>query len=142
MGVQVTFDYTVWSTRYSEFAANVTEAQAQLFFNEACLYHPNDGRGPINDPGVQLMLLNMVTAHIAKLAVPGPGGFLNSPPGRISSTSGGGVSVSSESEMPGTADWYKTTHYGRAYWGAMAPSRTARYVPGPQRQFDAFIPWR
>lgn len=140
MGVSVTFDLATFTARYPEFAA-VTQQTAQLWFNEATLYQRNDGGGPVCDPTVQLMLLNMLTAHIGAIS-----GFLNatgSPNptavGRLSQGSQGSVSASLEwdtSAKPGTQAWAIQTIYGAAWLQATLPYRTARYVPGPRRRND------
>ena len=139
MGVVVTFNYGQWIQRYPEFSA-VTQPIAQNYFNEATLTHRNDGigRGP-TDPNQQLMLLNMLTAHIAKLNAPDPD--TGEPPsplvGRISSASQGSVNVSVENNYPpGTPQWFQQTPYGSAYWAATAVYRTMFYRRGPHRTFD------
>lgn len=134
---QVTFNYALWIARYPEFVA-VTEPVAQLYFNEATLYHRNDGTGPIADDDFQLMLLNMLTAHIAALNALGADGQLVSPlVGPITNATEGSVSVGVQPFAAyGTQLWLVTTKYGSSYWFAMAPYRTARYIPGYPRQFN------
>jgi hypothetical protein len=135
MGAVATFDYAAWQRRYPEFGA-VTEPQAQDFFTEATLYLRNDGTGPVRDPAQQLMLLNMLVAHIAALnamnvSAQGQAGIV----GRIALASEGSVSIAAAA-MPdegGLAAWFQITPYGLAYWAATAPLRMARYVPGPRR---------
>lgn len=135
MGAVATFDYDAWKARYPELAAQVDATLAGSYFAEATLYHRNDGTGPVSDAGQQLVLLNMIVAHIAARYLPQPAG---SPPGglvgRISSASEGSVSVSTDMPSePGTAAWFQQTRYGADYWAATAPFRTMRYVPSPKR---------
>lgn len=136
MGAVATFDYAAWQRRYPEFGA-VTEPQAQDFFTEATLYLRNDGTGPVRDPAQQLMLLNMLVAHIAALApAPGADGSASGGiVGRIASATEGSVSVTA-AEMPdegSLAAYFQQTSYGLAYWAATAGLRMARYIPGPRR---------
>lgn len=134
MGVTVTFDYAKWVARYPEFV-NVADATAQLYFTEATIYHTNRGvgSGP-SDPAVQLMLLNMLTAHIAaRYALPsGQAQPADGIVGRITSASEGSVSVQAEYAKDVTINqaWYMTTKYGTDYWNATRPYRTMRYRPG------------
>lgn len=135
MGAVATFDFAAWQRRYPEFGA-VTEPQAQDFFTEATLYLRNDGTGPVRDAAQQLVLLNMLVAHIASLrAASADGSASGGIVGRIASATEGSVSVTA-AEMPNegsTAAWFQMTPYGLAYLAATANLRTARYVPGPRR---------
>lgn len=129
VGVQVSFDFDAWLRRYPEFEDTVTQDLASEFFAEATLYHANDGSGPVRTVAAQSMLLNMVTAHVAQMAV----GSDNNPPssavGRVSSATQGSISATLEMEVPpGTAQWWSQTKYGAAYWAATAAYRTARYL--------------
>jgi hypothetical protein len=138
MGVVVQFDYDSWTTRYPELAA-VPEALAELYFNEATLYCRNDGSGQVSSSDTQSMLLNMLTAHIAKINIPVNGQPSPDTVGRISNASEGSVSVALEMQYPpGTAQWFAQTKYGAAYWAAAAAYRTMQYFPGPQRNFEPF----
>jgi hypothetical protein len=124
----VIFDYPSWILRYPEFSA-VTEPRADLFFSEATLYLRNDGTSPIQDVGKRAVILNMLTAHIAAMAGQATAG--DGLVGRVSSASEGSTSVSTEYNIPGSAAWFVQTTYGAAAWQAMAPLRTARYIPRP-----------
>lgn len=148
MGVVVAFNYATWVARYPEFA-NINEPQAQGYFSEACIFHRNDGGGPVASTDVQSALLNMLTAHLCWLGamrdefgVPSSTGTQQAPSivGRISDASEGSVSVSTDyaTTTPGSMAWYTQTKYGAAYWQATAAYRTMRYIPGPQRNFN---PW-
>jgi len=124
MGVVVAFDYDAWTARYPEFTS-VTEPVAELYFAEACVYHANDGSGPVNNSLVQTALLGMLTAHIAARY---QNQKANNPVGRISSATEGSVTVNLEYNIPaGTAQWYNTTQYGSDYWNATQVYRSFRY---------------
>lgn len=141
MGVVVAFNYQGWVARYPEFS-QVSEATADAYFAEASVYHRNDGGGPVSDPVVQAVLLNMATAHVAARYA-GLNGQPASPlVGRISNASEGSVSVQAEMNVPpGSAQWWNTTKYGSDYWLATQPYRTMRYVPGPRRRFNWPLWW-
>jgi hypothetical protein len=63
----VAFNYANWTALFPELSG-VSEAQATLYFYSfAVLYVDNSGRGPINDPNMLIGLLNLTTAHIAKI---------------------------------------------------------------------------
>jgi hypothetical protein len=133
----VVFDYTAWTQRYPEFAA-VDATTAGLYFTEATLYCDNTPCSPVRDLNQRALFLNMLTAHVAKLAAmaaasKGGSGALVGP---ISSASEGSVSVSvtplsATNQSPG-ADWFFQTPYGAAFWQASAGFRTARYHRGRQ----------
>lgn len=133
MGTIATFNYETWITRYPEFK-DVTAELAKVYFDEATLYHRNDGTGSVDTVETQLTLLNMLTAHIAAQYVlpdgsPAPS---NSPVGRVSSASEGSVSASMENNYKaGSPQWFQTTKYGSAYWNVMKAYRTVRYRANP-----------
>jgi hypothetical protein len=139
MGAIAIFDPAAWVARYPEFGS-VTPAQAQGYFDEAVLYLRNDGSGPVRDDlvGVQLMLLNMLTAHIAELnRLTSNGHAVSQLVGRIDSASQGAVSVHAEMDVPaGSGQWFAQTKYGASFWAASAAYRAFRYRPGPRRVFD------
>ena len=128
----VTFDYAIWSARYPELAALVSQPQAQAYFYEATLYCDNSPCSPVQDPTQLGVLLGMVTAHIAALNA-----ALNGQPssplvGRINSATEGSVSVQAQMDAaPGSAQWFNQTKYGAAFWQATVQYRSMRYVPGP-----------
>lgn len=146
MGVSVTFDYASWSARYPEFSTTVTSAiQAQLYFDEATIWHANDGSGPVTDSTRQLALLNMLTAHVAQLAVGSSQQPASPLVGRVSSASEGSVSVQAEdadASSPGSQAWFKQTKYGNSYWSATAQYRQAQYRPGRRRNFSPWFGYR
>ena len=138
----ITFSYSAWIALFPELAG-VSEDQATMYFNIATLYVRNDGQGPINDPNMLTTLLNLTTAHIAKLfsqqtnGIPTTGGSSSPSPivGRISTASEGSVSVATElaGDQPASAAWWEQTQYGFAAWQLMKPFRTFRYL-GPTRR--------
>lgn len=135
MGARATFDYQKWLARYPEFEG-VDGDLAKAYFDEATIYLANDGSGPVQSADRQLMLLNMLTAHIAMMNRGANGQSPSGLVGPVQSASQGSVSVSvAVGPQPASAAWYMTTTYGAAFWRATASYRTARYVPGLQRQF-------
>jgi hypothetical protein len=132
------FDYAAWTARYPEMGA-VGSTQAALFFAEAGLYLDSSDTSPV-PVGPRLMLLNMLTAHIASLSgALQPTGVPSGQVGAVSSASEGSVSVSFDTGlMPGTAQWYRQTPYGLSFWQATKPLRSALYVPAPAYPAD---PW-
>lgn len=138
---QVTFDYARWIARYPEFYS-VTEDVAQAYFDEATVYHRNDGTGPVCNDTEQLALLGMITAHIAAQYATINGAAPSPLVGRISNASEGSVSVAVEgfNNIPGTQQWWLTTKYGANYWAATAQFRGLRYRPGPSRFFGPIYP--
>lgn len=131
MGVIVQFSYAAWIARYPEFAS-VTQPTAEQYFAEASVYHRNDGGGPVTDPTVQSVLLNMVTAHIAARYSTPTGGAQPSGGlvGRLTNATEGSVSAGTQNDYPpGTVQWFQQTKYGSDYYLATAPYRTMRYMP-------------
>lgn len=120
------FDYSVWSARYPELSATVAQPLASSYFDEAGLYLNNTETSPVADVARRLVLLNMLTAHIAALNMPGSSALV----GRVSNASEGSVSVQAEYAPPGTSAWFVQTKYGAAYWQATAYLRTMRYIAG------------
>lgn len=136
----VVFNYAAWVLAFPEFAG-VTDPVAQRYFNEATLYLNNTPRSVVVDTTRRAALLDLLTAHIAKLYANIAAG--NDLVGRIDSATEGSVSV--HAEMPGvTANsaWFMQTPYGAAYWQATAQYRTMRYVPGPVTPIPFGYPYR
>jgi hypothetical protein len=131
-GGVVTFNYTVWLAEYSEFGY-VTQPQAQSFFNRACLLVDNTPSSQIQDLFARAVLLNMATAHFAKMFSAPSGQSVPGLVGRISNATEGSVSVQAEYTTP-TSDlqaFWNQTEYGAAYWAATLKYRTGFYVPPP-----------
>lgn len=145
MGVVATFNDALFQGRYGEFQHIDPALIASIWASEATLYHSNDGSGPVDDVGQQLVLLNMVTAHILALNF----GTYNrhtqtyepaSPVvGRVADAGEGSVHVAVQNEYPeGSAQWWQQTKYGSAYWTATSTYRRFRYIADPQPPVD---PW-
>lgn len=132
------FSYAAWVARYPEFGA-VSEELAALFFAEAGFYLDNTDASLVQDVGQRLVLLNMLTSHVAALsgaleANGQPSGMV----GRVSSASEGSVSVSVDSGLTaGTAAWFQQTSYGLSFWQATKGYRSATYVAAPAYNFEA-----
>jgi len=131
MGAIAAFSSQAFLARYPEFST-VASLSLQLCFNEATLFHANDGTGPINDPGVQLQLLNMATAHIVALNFGVNGQAPTQVVGRLASGAEGSVNGSFEMKVPdGTAQYWNQTKYGAAYWAATNLYRRFSYRANP-----------
>ena len=120
----VVFDPTTFKLRYLEFA-DVDPALLTMYFSEATIYVDNTEDSVITDVNIRGMVLNMIVAHIAALqAAPLVG--------RISSAGEGSVNVSTTYATPtGSRAWFDQSRYGAAAWQAMAPYRSALYIPAP-----------
>lgn len=142
MGATAGFNFDMWIARYPEFQGTVNQTAATNFFNEACLFHRNDGSGPVRTSQSQQLFLNMLTAHIAQLFIGTNVDPASDGVGRVASASEGSVSASFDLQIPaGTAQWYAQTKYGLEYWAATAAYRTMRYLPGPRRVVNPFFPF-
>lgn len=126
----VIFDPAAFKARYPEFAA-VSDPTLQAYFNEATLYLSNTDVSPVQNVTRRAMMLNMLTAHIGKLA--GALSIDGQPPpvGRVSQAAEGSVSVGMEYLAPGTAAWFTQTPYGAAFWQATSSLRGFRYRSRP-----------
>ena len=135
----VVFDYTAWSVRYPELSAWVAEPLAQQYFNEACLYCDNTACSPVQYIEQRSPLLGMLTSHIAALNAPLGGQPSSKLVGRIKQAVEGSIQVESQMDYPaGSSQWYMQTKYGAAFWQATVQYRKFRYVPGPERNFNAY----
>ena len=108
-----------------------------MYFAEAGLYLDNTDASPVpyNPPSdvTRLMLLNMITAHIAFLRKPGASPLV----GRVSNATEGSVSVATDvGQQSASAQFWLQSPYGFSYWQATASYRTARYVPGPRARLN------
>ena len=137
------FNYATWAARYPELAVSVNSALAGAYFSESCLYLNNTDASIVSDVNVRLTLLNMLTAHIAKMNAAINGQPASDLVGRISNATEGSVSVAAEMQMmPGSAQWFNQTKYGAAYWQATAAYRTMRYRPGCRYVSDPYTPFQ
>ena len=134
----VQFSYSGWIAAFPEFSS-VPEAQANIYFDMATVIQRNDGCGPVTKPSVQLMLLNLLTSHMATLysqslgdQSPGAPKPANSPVGRISSATEGSVTVQLDYGTVTSQQqaYLIQTHYGSTWWALTAQYRTMRYVQG------------
>lgn len=131
----VTFDYAAWVARYPEFSG-VSSDLAQLYFDEAELYCRNK-LCPVRKPSTLLMLLNMLTAHVAWIAAPrdanGNPATTGGPPpgvvGQMTTASEGAVSTGAKPIENPNAEWFAQSPYGFNFWQATAAYRTFRYFP-------------
>ena len=133
-----TFSYQEFIAVYPTFSC-LSALQAQAYFDQATMYHRNDGFGPVATEAIQKMLLYMLTAHIATLLSGGSNGGA-APVGRLSSASEGSVSAEFDlgADVKMNQAWFVQTQYGLSYWQATAAYRQMRYVPPIQRNFN---PW-
>lgn len=131
MGVSVTFDYAAWLVLFPEFTNVVLEPQAQAFFDAAGMFWRNDGTSPARTAPVQSVLMNYLTAHLAKLF--GGDAASSGLVGRISSASEGSVSVSVDWPTTNANAWFLQTTYGAVFWQMTAAYRTMRYAAPPKR---------
>ncbi len=119
----VVFDPAAFIARYPEFAL-VSPLLLGDYFVEATLYCNNTDLSVVADIPTRTLFLNMLTAHIAKLAA--------APlVGRIDSAAEGSVSAHTvySNAVAGSMAWYIQTQYGASYWTASKPYRSFRYVP-------------
>lgn len=135
------FDVGAWRALYPEFTVGaVSDVRAALLFAQAGLYLDNTDASPVQDVNRRLMLLNLLTAHLAALsggleADGKPNGLV----GRVTNATEGSVSVSVDAGAEaGSAGWYAQTAYGYQFWAATRSLRSARYVASPPRVFDPF----
>lgn len=137
------FDYSAWQTRYPEFGA-VSSELAALYFSEAGLYLDNSDCSVVEDAGVRLLLLNMLTAHIAaQSGALEANGAPSGQVGRVGSATEGSVSVTFDSGLEaGTAAWFAQTPYGFSFWQATKRYRAAMYRPAAPYVADPWRAWR
>lgn len=142
----VAYDHALWSANYPELAQWVGMAQAQGYFVMACGLLNNTATSPVRDNcpgGTRAVLLNLLTAHIAKLFAPLGGSPSPDQVGRISNGSQGGVSVAFDNGTTTQSEkWYQQTKYGSLYWAMTAPYRLARYRPGRQPYLGVGNVWQ
>jgi len=141
----ITFSYDAWVQQFPELAG-VSSAMATNYFTMATMFVSNTGCTRINDPVMLTTVLNLTTAHIAKLlsqqtnGVPttggaeGPSGAV----GRPDSATEGSVTVSLDmGDQPPNAAWWDQTQYGAMAWAMLKPYRTFAYVrPTRRRVFN------
>lgn len=125
----VAFDLAAFRARYPEFAGTA-DALIQSCWLEGTIYLDNTDASLVTDVARRAIYLNMLTAHIVKLAT-------SALVGRINQATEGSVTVSAEmGPATNTSAWYMQTQYGASYWQATASFRTFQPIPGrsyPQR---------
>ncbi len=134
-GAQVVFNYSNWITRFPEFD-DVPATLAKLYFDEACGFCANDGTGRITDDQTQTAVLNLLTAHIAKMNAPGVSGNTNQSVGRVAAVTQGSINVTLQYDVPaGTPQWYAQTKYGAQAFAMMQAAGVFSffYSPGHPR---------
>ena len=136
MGIAI-FNLGMFLARYPEFTLFNTNnpASLQTFFDEAGLYLSNCPTSPVQNLTRRLILLNMLTAHIAFI-----GGALSSdgqarPVGRLATAGEGSVNADFDfsEATPGSGPWFNQSQYGAAFWAATTSLRAFRYRPQPTR---------
>lgn len=132
----VVFDPAAFIVRFPEFATvNASYLQA-LFDDGAALLLDNTDCSPIQDVNKRARLLNLIVAHLCKLAPPaaGPGVGGQDMVGRITNATQGSVSVAAEMlTQSASAAYWNQTQYGALYWAGTAFARTMRHVAAPRR---------
>lgn len=132
MGI-VSYDYAIWSARYPELSGSVDQILGQMYFDEATMYLDNTDGSIVTDVSRRAVLLNMITAHIAKLNAPINGEAPSPLVGRITNATQGSVSAAADyGVQSASAQFWIATPYGAAFWQASAIYRTFRYV-APRR---------
>lgn len=124
------FDPVAFVARYPEFST-VSSATLSAYFTEATMYLDNTDLSRVSDAVHRLLLLNMLTAHVAALNGSGVNGQgASGMVGRINSATEGSVSASAEYAAPanGTQAYFQQTQYGAAFWAASARYRTMQYI--------------
>lgn len=129
------FSPTQFVARYPEFSA-VSPTKLQSYFQEAgLLYLSNCDRSPVQNVCKRGLLLNMLVAHLSKLAGDLSADGQALPVGRVSQATEGTVSATLEYSTPtaGSGAWFNQTQYGAEFWSATLYLRSFRYRPRPTR---------
>jgi len=142
MGTTYSFNYETWVALFPEMAA-ISSSMANNYFLIATLLVRNDGRGPVRDPNMQAGLLNLTTAHLAKLfsrqndngEPDSNGAEVSSLVGRIANASEGSIKVQADlpDQQPNSA-WWNQTQYGAVVWVMLRPYRTMHYMQPRHRR--------
>lgn len=137
----VAFEYQAWAFLFPELATSVSPGQAAGYFARACLFVDNTDCSRIRDVNTRTTILYLVVAHLAALNATINGQAPSGLVGRVSSATEGSVSVTTELQAPGSAGWWAMSRYGYEAWQAMAPYRTFRYAPHPERVVQPLFPY-
>lgn len=126
----VAFNFTLWAQRFPEFAT-VDPSLAQLYFDESTLILDNSLASRVQQIENRAPLLNLLTAHLAKLYSGANGANPSQLVGRISQATEGTVTVAADMpNQPASAAWFQQTKYGAQFWAYTLRWRQATYVPG------------
>ena len=130
----VVFDSAAFKAAFPEFAG-FSDPVLQNNFDTATLFCNNTDAAIVTDIPTRTKLLNLLTAHVTKLANGTNDGAGNIVPpsglvGRVSNAVEGTVRVTVEmgGDSPSVA-WFNQTQYGASYWAATIRYRTFRYQP-------------
>lgn len=138
--MSVVFNYAQWAARFPELASDVAEPLATAYFDEASLYLSNDASSRVKNEVKRALIFNLIVAHIAKLNATIGGQAASPLVGRISSATEGSVTVQTDLQIKSeSAQWWAQTPYGLQAWQALAPYRSAVYVPGHPRRMSPYI---
>jgi hypothetical protein len=150
MADAVPFNYATFLATFPAFVApqaavTIPEQLVALYWGIAEGYWRNDGTSPCSTVTQQARLMNLITAHIAKLMAPAAnGGQAGGLVGRISNASEGSVSVGTEFKADGSASmaFFTQTEYGAMAWQLMASYRMFVYRAPPVRFPNGLWPSR
>lgn len=136
----VSFNYTLWTQRFPEFD-DVSEELAQLYFDEATLILDNSVMSRVQQVENRAPLLNLLTAHLAKIYSGANGANPSQLVGRITNAVQGSVTVAADMpNQPSSAAWFQQTKYGAQFWAYTLRWRQAMYIsanirPAPPPRF-------
>lgn len=116
----VVFDYVGFIELYPQFA-NITEEQTLYFFAQAEAFCNNTAQSPVTNLAIREVLLNLLTCHIATLALRGD------QVGAVASAGEGSVNVSFSLPTNPNAAYFAQTQCGYTYWQMSLPYRGFRY---------------
>lgn len=128
----VIWDQAAFLERYPEFQDTIAKfpRAGMECFEEAGLFLNNTDSSIVPAPTPRARLLGMLTAHIMALNFGVNGQAPSGVVGRVTSATEGSVSVTADmGPSSSNKAWFEQTQYGASYYRAVAPYRTARYVP-------------
>lgn len=140
MGAVVTYSYAGFQAQYPTLAT-VPTGTVQSYWTQAQAFHDNTICGPVCDPTLQAIYMNMMAAHLmvifGAISINGDGSINQGVVGRVNNASEGSVSVGSENDYPpGSAQWFQQTAFGSAYYQATSQYRIMQYAVVPRRRFN------
>jgi hypothetical protein len=150
----ISFDYSNFVTTFPEFTY-LSQPQAQMYWDLATdEQNIFTGWSFFNCNSLQQSqdrlrrLMNLLTAHFAKLLSTSPVNGSSDIVGRVTDASEGSVHVSAEMDSSMAGQWFNQTKYGAIYWELTKARRTFRYFPGPGARtglgnlFNMGAPWQ